>query len=100
MTVHGCGAASIQGDVRFADVLQKMGATVKWSEDSITVSRDLNRRLQGVDVDCGDIPDAAMTLAVTLNIRCWTTRLHCNTDSFYQTPTRTTSTITGSRAIC
>lgn len=64
VTVHGCGAASIQGDVRFADVLGQMGATVTWTDDTITVSREPSKRLKGMDVDCGDIPDAAMTLAV------------------------------------
>ncbi|KAF6000404.1 hypothetical protein F1559_000841 [Cyanidiococcus yangmingshanensis] len=62
--VHGCGSASVQGDVRFAHILEQMGATVTWSPNAIRVRRDPNRMLRGVDVDCGDIPDAAMTLAV------------------------------------
>jgi 3-phosphoshikimate 1-carboxyvinyltransferase len=62
--VHGCGSESVQGDVRFANVLEQMGATVTWSPNAIRVRRDPNRVLHGVDVDCGDIPDAAMTLAV------------------------------------
>lgn len=37
---------------------------MKWEDDRITVSRAMDKKLQGVDVDCGDIPDAAMTLAV------------------------------------
>lgn len=42
-----------------------MGATVEWGPNSITVSRDTEASpLRGVDVDCGEIPDAAMTLAV------------------------------------
>jgi 3-phosphoshikimate 1-carboxyvinyltransferase len=64
VTVRGCGSDSVQGDVAFANVMEKMGATVAWAPDSITVSRDANTRLKGVDVDCGKIPDAAMTLAV------------------------------------
>ena len=60
----GCGSESVQGDVAFADVLGKMGATVTWGPDSITCTRDPAVRLRGVDVDCGAIPDAAMTLAV------------------------------------
>lgn len=64
VTVRGCGSDSVQGDVAFADVLGKMGATVTWTADSITVTRDPATRLRGVDVDCGAIPDAAMTLAV------------------------------------
>ena len=64
VTVRGCGSESVQGDVAFANVLEQMGATVTWAPESITVSRDPSTRLRGVDVDCGKIPDAAMTLAV------------------------------------
>ncbi|KAL3770778.1 hypothetical protein ACHAW5_008388 [Stephanodiscus triporus] len=64
VTVVGCGSESVQGDVAFANVLESMGATVEWSADAITCTRDPDMRLRGVDVDCGSIPDAAMTLAV------------------------------------
>lgn len=64
VTVTGCGTASLQGDVKFADELERMGATVEWTDDSITVSRDVAKTpLVGVDADCDAIPDAAMTLA-------------------------------------
>ena len=64
VTVYGCGSDSVQGDARFAKVLEKMGATVKYTSNSITISRDLNTPLKGIDEDCGDIPDVAMTLAI------------------------------------
>jgi len=64
VTVRGCGSESVQGDVAFANVMEQMGATVTWAPESITITRDPNTRLKGVDVDCGEIPDAAMTLAV------------------------------------
>jgi len=66
VTVVGCGSESVQGDVKFANVLEQMGATVEWTEGTITVSRkmDGSQPLLGVDVDCGEIPDAAMTLSV------------------------------------
>jgi 3-phosphoshikimate 1-carboxyvinyltransferase len=64
VVVRGCGSDSVQGDVAFANVLEQMGATVVWAPESITVSRDPATKLKGVDVDCGKIPDAAMTLAV------------------------------------
>jgi len=63
VTVRGCGSDSVQGDVAFADVMEQMGATVTWGPESITVTRDPSVKLKGVDVDCGKIPDAAMTLA-------------------------------------
>ncbi|CAN8061830.1 unnamed protein product [Agarophyton chilense] len=65
VTVHGCGSDSIQGDVQFASVLEQMGAQVEWDNNSIRISRDARHGLKGVDVDCGDIPDAAMSLATT-----------------------------------
>ena len=58
--VTGIGRESIQGDVAFADVLEKMGAKVEWSDESITVSRG---ELHGIDMDFNHIPDAAMTIA-------------------------------------
>ena len=41
-----------------------MGADVTFGPNSITVSRKADSSLIGVDEDCGDIPDVAMTLAV------------------------------------
>jgi 3-phosphoshikimate 1-carboxyvinyltransferase len=64
VTVRGCGSDSVQGDVAFANVMERIGAMVTWAPESITVTRDPSVRLQGVDVDCGKIPDAAMMLAL------------------------------------
>ncbi len=41
-----------------------MGASVTWTANSITVTRAPGTKLKGIDVDCGAIPDAAMTLAI------------------------------------
>jgi 3-phosphoshikimate 1-carboxyvinyltransferase len=60
--VIGVGAGSIQGDVRFADVLAAMGASVERGEDWIEVRR--RGPLKGIDADFNAIPDAAMTAAV------------------------------------
>lgn len=62
VTVHGVGKLSVQGDKHFADVLEKMGATVIWADESITV---IGKPLVGVDMDMNHIPDAAMTIATT-----------------------------------
>mmetsp|Transcript_19272 Transcript_19272/g.57098 ORF Transcript_19272/g.57098 Transcript_19272/m.57098 type:complete len:178 (-) Transcript_19272:16-549(-) len=62
LTVVGCGSASTQGDVRFAEVLASMGARIEMAPTNITVIGG-PVQLKGVDVDCLDIPDAAMTLA-------------------------------------
>ena len=60
--VEGVGRSSIQGDVRFAEVLEKMGATVAMGEEWIEVCG--NGKLKALDADLNHIPDAAMTAAV------------------------------------
>lgn len=60
VTVEGLGAGSLQGDVGFAGVLERMGATVEVGE-ALTVT---GGRLRGIDVDLGDMPDMAQTFAV------------------------------------
>ena len=61
VTVEGLGTASIQGDVRFVEILEQMGARVERSADRITVTG--GGTLHGVDVDMADISDTAQTLA-------------------------------------
>lgn len=60
--VEGVGRASIQGDVRFTEVLERMGAKVAMGDDWIEVSG--TKKLKPVDMDMNHIPDAAMTAAV------------------------------------
>ncbi|ASJ38128.1 3-phosphoshikimate 1-carboxyvinyltransferase [Vibrio vulnificus] len=60
--VTGIGKNSIQGDIHFADALEKMGAEIEWGEDYV-ISRV--GRLKGIDMDYNHIPDAAMTIATT-----------------------------------
>jgi 3-phosphoshikimate 1-carboxyvinyltransferase len=62
--VEGLGRASIQGDVRFAEVLEKMGATVSVGEDWIESAAPARKSLKSIDADLNHIPDAAMTAAV------------------------------------
>jgi 3-phosphoshikimate 1-carboxyvinyltransferase len=62
VVVKGLGRGSLQGDVGFAAVLAKMGATVAVTADSITVTGP--RDLRGIDVDLSGMPDTAQTLAV------------------------------------
>ncbi|KAH6789553.1 RNA 3'-terminal phosphate cyclase/enolpyruvate transferase [Perilla frutescens var. frutescens] len=69
ITVEGCGTSSLQGDVKFAEVLEKMGAEVTWTENSVTVKgppRDAfgRRHLRAIDINMNKMPDVAMTLAV------------------------------------
>ena len=62
--VLGVGSDSIQGDIRFAEVLEKMGARVEFGPDWIEVSS--SGKLKPIDMDLNHIPDAAMTAAVTV----------------------------------
>ena len=62
VTVIGCGTDSLQGDARFAEIMEMMGAEVQWEPNQITVRGSGN--LKGIDVDMNEMPDAAMTLAV------------------------------------
>ncbi|MHA6762959.1 3-phosphoshikimate 1-carboxyvinyltransferase [Streptacidiphilus sp. PAMC 29251] len=61
VTVPGLGSDSLQGDIRFADVLRQMGAEVSLTPDSVTVTGP--ERLRGVTVNMRDISDTVPTLA-------------------------------------
>ncbi len=60
--VEGLSRDSMQGDVRFAALLEEMGATVRWEADAIEVSGPT--QLRGLDADMNAISDTAPTLAV------------------------------------
>lgn len=72
--VEGVGRDSIQGDVKFAEALAKMGARIEmgpnWMEAQAPVGG-----LVAVDLDCNHIPDAAMTLATAALFAKGTTTL-------------------------
>jgi 3-phosphoshikimate 1-carboxyvinyltransferase len=61
VTVPGLGRGSVQGDLAFVDVLERMGATVERLGDRTTVAA--GSRLTGVDVDLSALSDTAQTLA-------------------------------------
>ncbi|TFZ05807.1 bifunctional 3-phosphoshikimate 1-carboxyvinyltransferase/cytidylate kinase [Ramlibacter henchirensis] len=61
--ILGVGRDSIQGDIRFLDAAQTMGASVASGPNWVQVSRGA-WPLKRLDLDCNHIPDAAMTLAV------------------------------------
>ena len=70
--VTGIGRNSMQGDIRFADVLEKMGATICWGDDYISCTRG---ELNAIDMDMNHIPDAAMTIATAALFAKGTTTL-------------------------
>ncbi len=63
ITVQGVGLASIQGDIRFVEAAQAMGAQITGGPNHLHIRRGA-WPLKAIDLDCNHIPDAAMTLAV------------------------------------
>jgi 3-phosphoshikimate 1-carboxyvinyltransferase len=59
VTLIGMPEDSLQGDICFVDVLEKMGCRVEKCSSGITVH---GRPLKGVDVDMNAISDTVMTL--------------------------------------
>ncbi len=74
--VTGVGQNSIQGDIKFVEALQLMGADIllgqnfaecqyhDYSADGKTKTPS-KIKLKAIDLDCNHMPDAAMTLATT-----------------------------------
>ena len=58
--VRGLSKESVQGDVRFVEVLEKVGLKIGFGPDYIEAAG--SGSLKGVDLDLNHIPDAAMTL--------------------------------------
>jgi len=74
LRIEGVGLDSIQGDIRFLDAAQAMGARVAGGPGWIEVRRGV-WPLQAVTLDCNHMPDAAMTLATMALYAAGRTRL-------------------------
>lgn len=65
--VEGLGRGSSQGDLRFVEVLRRMGCEVEYGEDPANdyteVRGPRNGSLAGIEVDMNDISDTFLTLA-------------------------------------
>jgi 3-phosphoshikimate 1-carboxyvinyltransferase len=64
VTIPNLTADSLQGDVAFADILEDMGCRVERGLTSISVHRDLDQPLRGIDIDMVDVSDLVPTVAV------------------------------------
>ena len=62
VTLTNLSASSIQGDIRFVDVLERMGCTVTHGGGTITLTGPTH--LHGIEANMEAIPDTAQTLAV------------------------------------
>lgn len=63
VTVPGLGSNALQGDLKFVEVLERMGAGVRIGADAVTVTGAPGGRLRGVTVNMRDISDTMPTLA-------------------------------------
>lgn len=63
LKIEGVSKDSIQGDIKFADEIVKMGAKIEYGANHVLVKR-AQGKLKAIGLDCNHIPDAAMTLAV------------------------------------
>lgn len=73
--VEGIENESLQGDVHFAEALEKMGASIRRGDNWIEAGAPESGYLRAIDLDCNHIPDAAMTLAVAALFANGTTTL-------------------------
>ncbi|MCI5122654.1 MAG: 3-phosphoshikimate 1-carboxyvinyltransferase, partial [Candidatus Electrothrix sp. AUS4] len=62
VTVANVPVPSLQGDAQLVPLLERMGCTVERFQGGIAVQGPA--KLQGIEVDMGDMPDVAPTLAV------------------------------------
>jgi len=62
VAIAGLGRDSVQGDVSFVEVLERMGARVRVEANRVSVAHG-GDPLRGVDRDMNAMPDVAMTLA-------------------------------------
>ena len=73
--VEGMRSNMLQGDSRFIDVLRQMGCEILVDQTGVTISRDTNNPLQGVDIDMSEISDLVPTLAIVAMFAKSSTRI-------------------------
>lgn len=77
--VVGVDKDSAQGEIKFAEALERMGAKItygeNWVESAAISCNPTTRYLSAIDLDCNHIPDTAMTLAVLALFAEGTTKL-------------------------
>lgn len=62
ITLKGLGSDSLQGDVKFCEVLEAMGCEVHLKAKEIYVNPP--QQLKAIEMDLNELPDAAMTVVV------------------------------------
>ena len=62
--VEGVHLNSLQGDIKFLDLLKEMGADIVDEEDGVMVDASMVTSFEGLDVDMHDFSDQALTFSV------------------------------------
>jgi 3-phosphoshikimate 1-carboxyvinyltransferase len=75
VSVPGLGSASLQGDVRFVEILEAMGCVTSVGASNTAVLRRRDRPLRGIDIDMAEISDLVPTVAVVATQAVTPTRI-------------------------
>ena len=77
VVIENLGSESRQGDIRFLSICQNLGAQVQMDEKMTVIEGPVDGRVRPAtgEIDCGDIPDAALTLIALSPLVPGTTRI-------------------------
>ena len=77
VVIENLGSGSRQGDIRFLSICDSLGANVRMDEKKTVVEGPEDGRIQPAtsEIECGDIPDAALTLIALSPLIPCTTRI-------------------------
>jgi 3-phosphoshikimate 1-carboxyvinyltransferase len=95
--VRGLHKDCLQGDIRFVEILQQMGCSVRWLPDATEVAAA--HTLHGVDVNMSDISDTFITLAVVAPFADSPTRIRGVEHARYQESNRVSAVATELRRL-
>jgi 3-phosphoshikimate 1-carboxyvinyltransferase len=73
VTIHGLRKDSVQGDLGFLAILERMGARIEWRADGVEIIG--TGELRGVDIAMNDMPDVVPTLAAIAPLASSPTRI-------------------------
>lgn len=77
VVIENLGSETRQGDIRFLSICESLGAKVRLDEKMTVIEGPMDGRVLPADgeIDCGDIPDAALTLIAIAPLIPGTTRI-------------------------
>lgn len=95
--VKGLNRHCLQGDIRFVEILEAMGCSVRWHTDGVEVVGA--QTLHGVDVNMSDISDTFITLTVVAPFADSPTRIRGVEHARYQESNRVSAVATELRRL-